>query len=167
MRALILLFSILGASSVYATIGPHMDVKLGLWETSIQAPMAGINTPSISPEDLAALPEAQRAQIQGMMAGHIGSTKRCIKPESLADNSAFNKKGCQQTLVSASSSVVVLKFQCTSKTDHSRGTITSERISSELMKGTIVSTTQEDGTPTESTLNFRSKWISPDCGSVE
>lgn len=166
MRTYIFILTALSVSPpVYAVTAASLGVKLGLWETSVQHSMEGVEAPSISEEDLAQIPEAQRAQIRGMMSGNLGSSKHCITSENLASHRAFSgrNRNCAHTLVSETTAKAVVDFTCTGK-DASHGTITINRVDDEHTRGTIKSISEASG---ETTLTFQSKFLATDCGSVE
>ena len=98
-----------------------MDVKLGLWETTLtnQTDMSSM----LPPEVLARMSPEQRAKMEAAMSGRGGArttTKRCVTKdtinEALASANTDNMKqmNCTRTFVTSTSTKQVVHMECTS-----------------------------------------------------
>src|SRR5580658_1052553 len=95
------------------------------------------NMPQISPEKLAQLPPAQRAQVEAMMKGGPGApqthtSKVCITRDQLS-KPIFDTgdKSCSYNLTSSSSSSQVIHVDCTRGNTKTAGDLTFKRVDSE------------------------------------
>jgi len=139
-----------------------LDVKLGLWETTLTTQ---IGMPALPAELLAKLTPEQRAEMEG-----ASTTKHCITKETL--NEAFSyastarEHNCTQTFVTSTSSKRVIHMECTSGTMKTSGDIQVEAINSENTKGSIVMNGGEGGRGVGTKMEFTAKWLGADCGDV-
>jgi hypothetical protein len=150
-----------------------LDVKLGLWETTIanQSDMSAM----LPPEMLAKLTPAQRAQLEAGRQGRGGrgmsASKHCVTKETINEAFAAGNRGyaremkCTQTFVTATSSKMVMHMECTSETMKTSSDIQVEAIDREHTKGSIV-TTSAGGRSGNMKMEMTSKWLGPDCGDV-
>jgi hypothetical protein len=164
------------------------DAKPGLWEstTTLEIPgMPAMPAMQLTPDQLAKIPEAQRAQVLAMMNGRGGSprtttTKSCVTKESLNRAMAFandnNQANCTRKVVSSSSDKIQLHMECQpDKTNMTMvGDMTVERLDAEHVKGSA--TFKNSGTgpangnaprTMESKMTFSTRWLSADCGDVK
>lgn len=167
------------------------DAKPGLWESTTTIEISGMPPmpamPQLTPDQLAKIPEAQRKQVEAMMAARGGggspritTAKSCVTKESLAKAMAFandnNQANCTRKIVSSSSSKLELHMECQpDKTNMTMvGDMTVERMDAEHVKG--IGTFKNTGTSPatgnaprtmESKIMFSTRWLSADCGDVK
>jgi hypothetical protein len=159
---------------VWAVDPVPMDVKLGLWETTMtnQMDIASL----VPPEELSKMTPEQRAKMEAAMSGRGGAqmntSKHCITKETL--NEAFSNIGrgnskatnCTQTVVSSTSSKRVIHMDCTSATMKTSSEIQVEAIDRENTKESIVTTAAGGSRNGNLKIDLTSKWLGPDCGEV-
>ncbi len=150
-----------------------LDVKLGLWETTIsnQSDMSAM----LPPDMLAKLTPAQRAQLEASMQGRGGrgmsASKHCVTKETINEAFAAANRGnsremkCAQTFVTSTSSKMVMHMECTSESMKTSSEIQVEAIDREHTKGSIV-TTSAGGRSGNMKMEMTSKWLGADCGDV-
>lgn len=149
-----------------------LDVKTGLWETTVTSEMSGmpgIDTSKMTPE--------QRARIEAALKGRGGRgpstsvVRTCMTKEKL-DKMAFHEMAqnsnpsCKTSVVSSSRSVVDMKMEC-SGPRKSTGTMHFEAASRESMKGTVKLATGDETHPMTINLSMTGKWLGDDCGDVK
>jgi hypothetical protein len=148
-----------------------MDVKLGLWETTLTNQM---DISSLIPADaLAKLTPDQRARMEAAMGGRGGPrttiAKQCITKETL--NEAFSNAStardlkCTRTFVTSTSTKQVVHMECTSGGVKTSSDVQVEVIDRETTKGSMVMTTV-GGRGGNMKMELTSKWLGPDCGDV-
>lgn len=149
-----------------------MDVKLGLWETTLTNQM---DISSMIPADaLAKLTPEQRAKMEGAMgrgAPRITTIKHCITKETI--NEAFSSPGrgnpkeqlCTQTFVTSTSTKQVVHVECTSGNMKSSGDVQVDVIDRENVKGSMVMTSA-GGRGGNIKMAWTSKRLDTDCGEV-
>ena len=148
-----------------------MDVKLGLWETTLTNHMD--MSSMLPPEVLSKLTPEQRAKMEAGMSGRGGArtntAKHCITKDTL--NEAFSygstarETNCTRTFVTSTSSKQVIHMECTSGTMKTSGDIQVEAINRETTKGSMVMTSAS-GRGGNMKMELTSKWLGPDCGDV-
>jgi len=167
------------------------DAKPGLWESTSSTEISGMPSmaavPQLTPEQLARIPEAQRKQVEAMMASRGGggsprsiTTKSCVTKESLAKSMAFvndnaNQANCTRKIINSSSDKIQFHMECTpDKLNMTMvGDMTIERLDAEHVKGSgtfkNTGTGPNSDTPRtmESKITFSTKWLSSDCGDVK
>lgn len=148
-----------------------MDVKLGLWETTLnnQTDIASM----IPAEALARLTPEQRAKMEAAMAGRGGrgtATRHCVTRETM--NEAFSsanigskEQTCTRTFVTSTGSKQVIHIECTSATMKTSGDVQVEVINRENTKGSMVMTSQ-GGRGGNVKMEWTTKWLGADCGDV-
>jgi hypothetical protein len=149
-----------------------LDVKTGLWETTVISEMNGmpaIDTSKMTPD--------QRARIEAALKGRGGRgpstsvVRTCMTKEKL-DKMAFhemapnNNSSCKTSVVSSSRSAVDMKMEC-SGARKSTGTMHFEAPSRESMKGTVKIATGDDGHSMTINMSMTGKWLGDDCGDVK
>ncbi|MGA2725094.1 MAG: DUF3617 domain-containing protein [Bryobacteraceae bacterium] len=152
-----------------------MDVKLGLWETTMtnQTDISSM----VPPEVLSKLTPAQRAQMEAAMGGRGGprtsTTKHCITKdttiEALASAGRGNTKdvSCTRTFVTSTSTKMVIHMECTSGSNKTSGDVQTEVIDRENTKGSMVMNTGgASGRGGNMKMEWTSKWLGADCGDV-
>lgn len=151
-----------------------LNVKVGLWETTITANMSGM--PAIPDSVLAQMPPEQRAKIQQAIQAQSGkpmTTKSCLTKEKLQNTNPFQKapQGCTYTVLSSSGSKMEVKMECVRNGMTMTGNVLVTAGDSENVKGTVhMNTTSSGGGPTNGMKmdsTFTSKWLSASCGDVQ
>ena len=149
-----------------------MDVKLGLWETTMnnQTDMSSM----MPPEVLARLTPEQRAKMESSMGGRGGSrtttTKHCVTKdtinEALASANTNNARmNCTRTFVTSTSTKQVIHMECTAGPMKTSGDIQAEVIDRENTKGSMVMTSG-GGRGGNMKMEWTTKWLGADCGDV-
>jgi hypothetical protein len=146
-----------------------LDVKLGLWETTSQANVAG-QLP-ISADQMANLTPEQRARIEQAMKATSGkpiTSKSCLTKDKLDRGFGFdNHKECTHNLLTSTSHNLEVQMSCPEKQGKMNLLVKAEALSSTNIKGTTHMTMEGGGRTMTSDGSFTSKWISSDCGSVD
>jgi len=152
-----------------------LDIKMGLWETSMTHSTAGMpQMPQIPPEALAKLTPEQRARMEEMMKNRTGAPgtttmKSCITREKLEKNLAFrdDRPQCTRTLVSSSSSGFEMKMHCGEKDSTSDGTFKLDVINSESVKGAFHMVVSGGDHSMNIDNTFTGRYLGPACGDVK
>jgi hypothetical protein len=144
-----------------------LNVKLGLWETTMTTTMAGI--PTIPDSALAQMTPDQRAKVEAMMGGKPTTMKSCVTKEKLDKAMAFQNmpKSCTYTVVTSTSSKLEMHLECAQNGVKSTGAIVVEASDSEHTKGSMRVNAGANGANTNMNSTFTSKWLGADCGSVQ
>lgn len=154
-----------------------LDVKPGLWEQTMTMEMTGGPAmPQMTPEQLAQLPPAVRARMEGMMgAPQTITTKVCHTKESLADAEAYGRQqnSCTSKVTTMSATKVEYHTDCTGRFTGS-GDFVVERVDPEhtrttgVLKGVSSAGKKGDsGQPISQKMTITGKWLSADCGDVK
>jgi hypothetical protein len=143
-----------------------MDVKLGLWETTMTNQM-DISS-MIPPEALARMTPEQRAKMEAAM--HADTHKHCVTKESInealiAAGRANREVNCTRTFVTSTSTKMVIHMECTSGTRKTSSDVQVEAINHETTKGSLVMTTS-GGRGANAKIEWTDKWLGADCGDV-
>jgi len=158
-------FSLL-ASALPVHAAEPMDLKLGLWETTVTTNISGS---LMSESTLKQMSPEQRARIEAAMKKRAAdgpkahTTRTCLTKEKL--NRPFDKQGesgngkCTNTVVTATRTVQDYKIQCTGP-DARSGVMHMEAQSPERFKSTVKMTSSRSTVNVE--LNGR--WVAADCG---
>jgi hypothetical protein len=153
-----------------------LDVKTGLWETTMTITTAGqMPLPSGL---LAKLPPERRARLEERMkanAGHGDRTKtstykRCLTKEDLTkDPFSDPTKGCTAKVVTSTRSKAEVHVSCVHEDVKTTGSVLFEALNSENVKGSghMVSSGGAMGTTLTSETSITSKWIGSSCGSTK
>jgi hypothetical protein len=149
------------------------SIKPGLWEITSQNSGAASAAMAQMQAQLAAMPPAQRAQIEAMMAKHgmsaSGSNgggmaiKACITPE-MAQKGVVpvQQNGKCTTTSSRSGKTVDMSYTCATQPPSSgQGQITFDSDTSYTMKMHAV----QNGMPVD--MNMAGRWLGADCGSIK
>ena len=161
---------------------PMQKMRPGLWEHSVsmksqsgemEAAMAQAQ------KSLAAMPPAQRKQMQDMMAaqglgitlgdkGH--STKVCVTPEQAAMDSFPQQDGCTQKVQRVDASTLKVSFNCKGDADSPAtsgdGTVTLQ--GPKAYTGQFkIHTTGANGKPDRIDMAQSGKWLSDACGATQ
>jgi hypothetical protein len=147
-----------------------LAAKTGLWETTttLTTAMPKPVIPVVSPEMLAGIPAAQRAQIERALdtiSGKPVSASSCVTEKDL-EQGAFRRQfeevvKCTYTVVTASPKRQESTFQCSSPAGIVDGKMMVEVVDAAHVKGTMQIKDQQGLVETK----FDSKWISADCGA--
>jgi hypothetical protein len=157
------------SAAVAADAVQPLDVKTGLWETTVNMDRTG--APPIPPEVLARLTPEQRAKFEERMKSAAGQGakpvlhKHCLTKEELNKPLSFGsaEQACQRTIMTSSGSKQEIRVECAKATMKSSGTVRVEAVDSENVKG-ATQMTMTDGTRTMTIKStFTSKWIGPVC----
>ena len=153
-----------------------LDVKLGLWESTVTTKTTG--TPPMPPELLSRLTPEQRAKMEAAMKANAAraaqpkTNRSCLTKEQLNKGLTFGSEGassaCNRTIVTSNASEQDLRFECNEATHAMKasGTMHVEAVNSETVKGAGQGSTT-DGTHTMNVqMSFSAKWISADCGAL-
>ncbi len=160
---------------------PMQKMRPGLWEHTIsmasqsgqiEAPMAQAQ------KSLAAMPPAQRKQMEDMLAaqgqgirmndkGH--STKVCVTPEQAAMDSFPQQGGCTQKMQRVDASTLKVRFSCKGDADNPAtsgdGTVTLQ--GPKAYTGQFkIHTTGASGKPDRIGMAQSGKWLSEACGAT-
>ncbi len=167
---ILLVMAILTPLAGWAVDPVPMDVKLGLWETTMtnQTDMSAV----MPPEVLARLTPEQRAKMEGSM-GRGGSrtttTKHCVTKdtinEALSSANTSARQTCTRTFVTSTSTKQVIHMECTSGPIKSSGDVQIEVIDRENTKGSMVMTSG-GGRGGNIKMEWATKWLGADCGDV-
>ncbi len=125
-------------------------------------------------KQMAAMPPAERKQIEQMMASRgmsMGSqgtaVKVCVTKEDVARKAEPQfREGCTQQVVQRSASSMKVKFECSQPRPMSgEGEMTF--ISDKAYTGKSTMTSQADGKAQQMTMEMAGKWLAADCGDVK
>ena len=175
MKRLLLVAGVLGAIAAWAADIAPMNVKLGLWETTVSNAMRGM--PPIPAEVLAKMTPEQRQRMEAAMAARAGSSgspqtyKSCLTKEALEKALSFGddrNHNCKRTLVSSSASKQDIHMECGNEKVTTTGDLHFEALTPEMVKGTLTLTSTGAGAGMGMNIKseFSSKWLGPDCGDV-
>lgn len=149
-----------------------MDLKLGLWESTVNTQMSGM--PALPPEMLSKLTPEQRAKMEAAMGRGGGpraiTTKHCVTKETLSQALSFgggnNEQNCKRTLVSSTGAKQVVHVECALAAITTSGDLQVEAINRENIKGSMVMNSGQGGRGMSTKMEFTSKWLGADCGDV-
>jgi hypothetical protein len=147
-----------------------LDVKTGLWESTVVSHMSGI--PGMSDDMLAKMPPEQRARIEAAIKGASGprTFKSCVTPESIRKSMAFgdsSNSSCKRTLIHSTATSAEYHIECTGKMNMV-GDGHVEVVGQDSVKGeTVMKSTVGGGHPSTSNITFTAHWVGSDCGSVK
>ena len=170
---------ILASAALFAADKPTLNVKEGLWETTVTHASNGM------PADaLASLPPDQRARVEEMMkqkgmsmSGNTTIVKNCVTKEKIEKGMAFaaeskKENNCTRTIVNSSPAHFEAKFRCEEtdkdgKKTTSEGTTAVDVVDSDSTKGSVHSATASDGHTMNMDMTFTSKYLGPSCGDIK
>jgi hypothetical protein len=148
-----------------------LDIKPGLWETSITTQAKGI--PPAPPEIMARLTPEQRSQAEAAAKarGSVGQQTRVIKSCLAADDLnkpfALNDDAhavCKRTVIGSSSTKEDVHFECTKGQVRSTGDIHVEALSPESTKGSSQYSSGDGAHKMDAKVTFTGRWLGADCG---
>jgi hypothetical protein len=150
-----------------------IDVKPGLWETTVKSEMSGVTMqmPQIPEETLAKMPPEQRARVEAMMKGrgmnNTNTTRSCITREMISQGLAYqNDKSCSYKLTGSSSSRQDIHVECTRGPQQTVGDMAIDRVDAEHTHGSM-NMKMSGNTSMSMKMSFDAKFISSDCGDVK
>jgi hypothetical protein len=155
-----------------------LDVKLGLWETSMTNQTTGM--PPLPEELLARLTPDQRAKMEAAMKARAAKgpqtrvNRSCLTKDQLNNALTFGSEGsvaaaaCKRTVITSSSTKQDIRFDCSDEKSNMKGsgTVHVEALNSENVKGTMQVTATGGGNNMNIQTSFSAKWLSADCGDV-
>ena len=157
--------------AAWAADAVPMDIKLGLWESTVTTQMSGM--PALPPEMLSKLTPEQRAKMEAAMGRGAASpkttTRHCVTKETLNQALSFGgnqQQTCKQTLVSSTATKQVVHVECNSGAMSSSGDLQFEAVNRETIKGSMVMNAGQGGRGMSTKMEFSSKWLGADCGDV-
>jgi len=148
-----------------------LDVKPGLWETTVTTQAKGI--PPAPPEIMAKLTPEQRAQAEAAAKakGGAGQQIRLIKSCRTADDlkqpfmiSDDAHAACKRTVISSSGTKEDVHFECTKGQVKSTGDIHVEAVSPESLKGSSQYSSGDVLHKIDANVTFTGRWLGADCG---
>jgi hypothetical protein len=173
-KAIVVALGVLCATSVWAAGGfQPLDVKVGLWETSVTTQSNG--TPPIPPEMIAKLTPEQRAKFEAMMkqrqaeGPRTETVKKCMTKEDLEKTNVFGNddKECTKTVVTSTPRKLEGKIECTKGGGKQSGTFHIEALDASNVKGTTQMVMTGNGNTMNVNSTFTSKWLASSCGAVK
>jgi uncharacterized protein DUF3617 len=150
-----------------------MNVKPGLWETTMSTQMSGL--PPIPPEALARLTPEQRKQMESVLSQRAGrgtatTTKACVAKEDMNKPLGLNdtvKQNCKSTIVRSSGTEQEIRLECNQGAMQGTATVHIEAVDSENIKGTMQMNANGGNNKMSMQSSFTSKWIGSDCGNLK
>jgi hypothetical protein len=155
-----------------------LDIKTGLWETTVTTQITGMPAMPPIPEDqLARMSPEARAHVEAMMKGRGGSPqtrtqKNCITAESL--NKPLFDNGdqtCTRKLTGSSAAGQQIHFECARSNMKTTGDLNLERVDSEHVKGTGAmksgGANETAGRNMDMKWTLSTKWLAAECGDVK
>jgi hypothetical protein len=157
-------------STARAADTPLMNMKLGLWEITVQPQMSG--APPLSDAQLQNIPPDKRAQIMAMMQSRMGPhvVKECMTPEKQArgfNATHGNASNCQSTVVTNTGSEFEVRNECS---DGDRKMSITTHVQSDgagQMSGTVASVITHAGQTTNINATMKARWLGASCGDVK
>ncbi|TFY98316.1 DUF3617 domain-containing protein [Ramlibacter humi] len=162
------------AIAAVAAPAAAQSLKPGLWELQQRTP----SNPEIDKqvaqarEQIAALPPAQRKQMEAMMAKQgvqqgSGNTMRvCMSKEMAERNEVPPAQGdCKMKDLGRSGNTRKMSFSCTNPVSSGETEVTSSSPEAYTMK--TVATATVDGKPQKMTMEGGGKWLGADCGNLK
>ncbi len=173
-KTVLLVLGLLGAAALWAADTVHpLDVKLGLWETTVTHESSG--APPIPPEMLAKISPEQRAKMEAMWKARQAqgpqteTRKSCLTKEQL-DKAAWldtKEENCTKTVVSSTAHHLEAKLECTRGGAKQSGTLTVDAVDSTSAKGVVHMVMTGGGNTMNANSTFTSKWLGAACGDVK
>jgi hypothetical protein len=148
-----------------------LDVKPGLWETSITTEVSGM--PPISQAAMAKLTPEQRARMEASVKSRQAKgpqtrvTKSCLTAEDLKKPFALNDDAhamCKRTVISSSGRKEEVHFECAKGPVKSTGDIRVEAVTPESVQGTSHASSSDGTRSMTFAFTFAGKWLGAECG---
>jgi len=168
-----LAFALLASAAWAADVAPRLNVRPGMWESSMTIQMTGV--PPIPADLLARMTPEQRAMLESRMKSRESQgpkttvNKRCITQEDLAKALDFSeqKGSCQRTVVSSTASKEEIRIECHNAGIKASGTVRIEAADPEHVKVSSQITSGEGPKAMKIDANGTGKWLSATCTSTE
>ena len=152
-----------------------LDVKPGLWETTVTSQTSGM--PPIPPEALARLTPEQRARMEAVLKQReaqgpkTNTTKSCATKDQI-DNmfSSFNdnvRQNCKSTVIRSSSTEEDLRLDCSQNNTQVTMNVHVQAINSENVKGTVQMNASGGDNKMNTQTSLTAKWLGSDCGDLK
>jgi hypothetical protein len=149
-----------------------LQVKLGLWETTVTINNSAMKGMSIPAEQLAQLPPAQRAQMEQMLKQMSGAkpitSRSCVTQKDLEEG-AFRAQSkqdagkCTYKQVAGTARHQDWTFQCSSAEDNATGKMTLDAPDSTHVQGAVDMKSARGST----SIKLASQWISTSCAGAD
>jgi hypothetical protein len=167
MRSLLLAAALLAAAG--AVRAESIDVKPGLWETTVVMRREGAVPPM---PDLSKLPPERRAHVEKMMGMYGGgdpiTDKTCVTAAQLAKWDDMWKDGgdsdCQRKMLESSSRHAKAAMTC--QGGQTTGTMEMKAESRERITGTMRMVRSAPQGEQVTKMEMTSRWLGDDCGGV-
>jgi len=160
-------------TAVLLAQAPVLDVKLGLWESTIVTNMGGAGAPP--PIDTSKMTPEQAAKMAELMKGLMGDQtmvqKNCLTKEELAKDSFMlpqdSKMTCTRTITTNTRSAFAANIDCTGQRAM-KGQINVESLEGgAAYKGTMKMASTFNGRSMNMTMRMTGKYLGPECGDVK
>ena len=144
-----------------------LNVKPGLWETTVTHKMAG--EMPIPPGMLDKLSAEQRARLEQRMKSNSGgstsTSKSCVTKEDLEKSPNFGQgRGeCTYTIQTSTSTEAKGKYTCATEGMNATGALDIVVVNQESVRGTSHGTVSGGGHDLQTDSSFTSKWVSATC----
>ena len=146
-----------------------LDVKTGLWETTLSNQMSG--APALPPDLLSRMTPEQRAKLEQAMkaraaqGAHTSTSRRCLTKDKLNEplDLAKQPEGCTHKVITSSSSKQEIQFECAIGGGKQTGLLRVEAIDSSDIKGTMHINMAAGDRASSTTTEFTSKWLGAAC----
>ncbi|HKS74381.1 MAG TPA: DUF3617 domain-containing protein [Terriglobales bacterium] len=150
-----------------------LNVKLGLWETTVVTETSG--TPPIPPDMLAKMTPEQKARMEAMIKQRQGegpktqTIKKCVTKEDMDKPDFMGKDDpqCTKTVVTSTSRKLEGKMECTHGGGKQSGTFLIEASDPSNVKGETHMVMSGNGNTMTANAHFTSKWVGANCGDVK
>jgi hypothetical protein len=161
--------------SALAADNMKLNVKPGLWETTMKMDMSGMPPmPAIPPERLAQMPPEQRARLEAMMKGgdlpgKQHTSRSCVTADDLKNGPAFDKESgadCKRTIVNNSASDWEMVQECTGASER-RVDVKYHALDSENIQGRMEMSGNHAGHAVSGKGTMYSRWLGSNCGDVK
>jgi len=167
MRRPVLLFGGLAACFATGCLAQSFDVKTGLWEQTEKVELPGMAMP-----DLSRVPPEHRAQMeqmlkqQGIGGARTTTRKSCMTAEKLSQTAEWMTRkdpDCRYEIKTRTRQRFAGTMTC------SKGTaeVQFQATDREHVSGTLTGRFGEGGRMQDMRMEFSSRWLGPDCGSVK
>jgi len=167
-----LCFGVAGALPALAADNTPLNVKPGLWETTLDSERSG--TPPIPPEALAKMSPEQRAKLEAAIQQSLGPqhrvAKRCVTQADIDKGfEGMERMGhgnCTQNVTSSTSSLRAGSFSCTgAQTTSGTYRVEARRPDSVVANWDVTVGNGDKAMKMKSVM--QGKWLGADCGSLK
>jgi hypothetical protein len=148
-----------------------LNVKPGLWEVTTVTQTTGL--PKLPPELLAAVPEAQRAQMMAMFSGKDGEksapqkTQQCVTQEDLAKPfDTPSEEHCKAKLITSSATEQQYEMTCAGEVS-GKGTMQVSAPDPESMQGKVDIAMSGAAEAVTMQIEMTGKWLGAQCAQKQ